>query len=84
MYDHHSNPHPDQNWLIRAISLALGDPDSDNFTTITDYQSLSNTQEAQDHDHTTFANSNGIIRTTEPNAIIFTDRYTVVFNSRHL
>ena len=79
--DDQSNPHRDQNWLIRAISLALGDPNSDNFTTITDYQSLSNTQVAQDHDHTISVDSNGLITTTEPNAIIFTDTYTVVFNS---
>ena len=79
-----NNPYPDQNWLMRAISLALGDPNSDNFTTITDYQSLSNTQEASAAGHTLSVDANGLITTTEANAFNVIDTHTLVFRSTKL
>ena len=69
------------NFLLKSYSLALGDPphNSDNFTTITDYQSFSNTQEAQDHDHTMSIDVNGLITTTKANLYDYSG-YTQVFD----
>ena len=74
------------NWLLKSYSLALGDPphNSDNFTTITDYQSFSNTQEAQDHDHTMSIDANGLITTTKANITGIADIHTLVFRSTSL
>lgn len=74
------------NFLLKSYSLALGDPPftSDNFTTITDYQSFSNTQEAQDHDHTLSVDPNGLITTTKANITGIADIHTFVFQSTSL
>ena len=63
-------------FLLKSYSLALGDPNSDNFTTITDYQSLSNTQEAAANGHTLSADANGLINTTKANVIGLADIHT--------
>ena len=77
------------NFLLRSFRLALGDPANTNtFSTVTDYQSLSNTQGAKGH--TLFVDANGLINTTQPNPssdpsnTIWLDTYTLVFNSSTL
>ena len=71
-------------FLLKSYSLALGDPNSDNFTTITDYQSLSNTQEAAANSHTLSADADGLITTTKANVVGLADIHTLVFRSTNL
>lgn len=70
------------NILLRNYRLALGDPNSSNFTIITDYDSVSNT--LAESDISVDENNNGLIQTTEPSTTMNIDRHTIVFTSSTL
>lgn len=65
------------NYTLRNYSLALGDPDSSDFTVIKDYESVTNTLASS----TISVNANGLIQTTEPSGVNNIDTHTLVFTS---